>query len=654
MAINRQDYQYIKSTIPNTITTPSNNSLQIGSKITNLVTELNSNNVFNVYYPTYYGNKTIENGWSVKSDAESDAVTSKQSIVLTSQNAILAEYVTVKWATIEEHSQLPERPGKVLYTHTFAFNLSYYITDANTNTQFWNCELEGMGLIQSESMNWTSGILTVTARTMNHTETLKVTIPTEKAWKQGYEIFIEDLELEDYDKNSQIVSVNVKGSSVTSFSWEGQKIMVTCFTPTKTDSTVEVEVSYNNFIYKDSVEKGILIHQVKLKKNAQYVLQVIDAVMPKNLEKIENTIKFSDNTEYSFNQHIFFQTPAESDTCILTIGGIGFAYRILGMSPDGVVDLRSIKTKNEAKVFLFECDKPWVVDQQGIIIGINDEPLKIPNSSSDTPLAPYFDTNDIKEIFSKTPQLKFETNENGFVLKILLPDFDGGSSWKHYPLWELTEESENCPSIFDNIRLMIYRDFLTETPRKYNDQDKVTRYGLVKILSKNNKSNSDNYLNIDLNSDNIYDGNDNIIIGIKHPTIEIDKDTTSYNFEFTKDEENKYEQYNSSTKTKYNFDLSLASLFGYNWKYSYDKNLLGGQSSLPYKYTSFCFAWGYGEGSTPTRLSDFSEPIIIDRQAITISKDTDGKIVLKSNDCEIKKTTIDSYCDTNILQIVKK
>lgn len=60
MAINRQDYQYIRNTIPGQQNKKSDSSLGIGEKISNIVVDLNQTNVHNSFYEEYYSEK-LEN-----------------------------------------------------------------------------------------------------------------------------------------------------------------------------------------------------------------------------------------------------------------------------------------------------------------------------------------------------------------------------------------------------------------------------------------------------------------------------------------------------------------------------------------------------------------------------------------------------------------
>ena len=662
MAINRQDYQYIKSTIPTNSYESDDGSLKVGSKITNLAVDLSPKNVFNVFYPTYYTNKTLFDGWSAKTDSSESKKTETVTVSLPIANASSTERANLEYDTKTETSTLRETLGQKIYTHIFHFDLSWYITSDNTGTVFWNYQTDGL---VTESMNWNSGILTVTAKTLNHTETINLFVVKKTGYRIKFNILINQLDLEDYDTSSQIISASATGDNMDKYTWEGNTITIEYLKETLTDCSANVTVEYDSFNYTDTVQKGTLIHKVKLKKNTSYVLQVIDSVLPKNIEKFENKITFPDNNSFSFNQYLFFRTPNTNSEIesTLEINGIGFSYKILGLSTSGVVDLRSIKTSEQARVFLFQADKAWVVNKQGSIVGLKDEPLKIIQTTTTQPSQPILSKNEIKEIFSKPPQLTITTNTNNEqVLKVLLPDSDGSGTWKYYPEWKITKDGTNSPKIMDNLRLLVYRDFLVDTPRKYNEQEILVRRGLVKILSRTNIGYGDTYATVDLNSDNQYTiSGDGLKIDITHPFVQIGENTTSLNFTFKKDEERTYTQCQKEEQTStqsedkpnpYTIDLFLMSLFGYNWKYSYDNNLLGLTNSPAYKYTSFCFAWGYGEGKTPNRISDFSAPIIIDRKAVETSKNEDGSIKLKGLNCELKKAPLPGYYAGEVIQLV--
>ena len=99
------------------------------------------------------------------------------------------------------------------------------------------------------------------------------------------------------------------------------------------------------------------------------------------------------------------------------------------------------------------------------------------------------------------------------------------------------------------------------------------------------------------------------------------------------------------------FSLYNLSLLGYNHKYCFDNNLCGNEETqIGYKYTTICFAWGtasYNERTGKiyqvTKLSDFSQPVFIDRQLVSITKDETNYILTKNDDVAIKNTTLGEY-----------
>ena len=103
-------------------------------------------------------------------------------------------------------------------------------------------------------------------------------------------------------------------------------------------------------------------------------------------------------------------------------------------------------------------------------------------------------------------------------------------------------------------------------------------------------------------------------------------------------------------------EMSLAalSLLGYNFQYSVNNDLFTqGDENLPYKYTSICFAWGYQEGNGLKRISDFSEPVLLDRDAVSIVY-SDNEYTLTLNDCSLSKGILIPYYYTNeIIHLTK-
>ena len=161
----------------------------------------------------------------------------------------------------------------------------------------------------------------------------------------------------------------------------------------------------------------------------------------------------------------------------------------------------------------------------------------------------------------------------------------------------------------DNIYLLVYRNFLTEEVRDYNNIKITTQYGLLRTIQKTCSNSKDEYskeidYNIQLNQ--------KFLSGISPNSVKQLDGTLKWNFLPI--------IFNVPTSAKAigqttNIDLCILPLLGYNYTYG----IINNKSDI-YKYTAVSFAWGRKEGSKFVRLSDFSIPIIVDRSTITISK----------------------------------
>jgi hypothetical protein len=98
----------------------------------------------------------------------------------------------------------------------------------------------------------------------------------------------------------------------------------------------------------------------------------------------------------------------------------------------------------------------------------------------------------------------------------------------------------------------------------------------------------------------------------------------------------------------------LFALLGYNREYCHANNLLfnsGDYQQLAYKYTSICFAWCVVEDRIITRISEYSDPILIDRQAISLYKDSSNKYQLESKECSLSYDSVDNYYSSSIIHL---
>lgn len=398
--------------------------------------------------------------------------------------------------------------------------------------------------------------------------------------------------------------------------------------------------------YESTIKDGMLKTTTILEPNTSYVLQVIDAVQTSSAITEQNSIQWQGHQSVEFNNYLFFNTGdlGENKNTTLKINGISFGYKIYAPINGDVCELRSIVSPVEAKVFLFKSDLPWFVDKQGVIVGLHDTPLKMMASTSSTARSPYLTESELINIFSKKPNLAISSTNDKQTLRVLLPDaLESSNTWKHYSLWNKTKTNGKTPLI-EKMRLIVYRDFLTPTLRDYNNQRIKQSKGIIRGIQCTNKTENDPYTKL---SEEI----DSIKILFNQPKLNIDSSTTSINFDFIPDGEESFKEYVKTAEEKMNaveeMSLAVLSLLGYNFQYSVDNDLFTQEDeNLPYRYTSICFAWGYQEGNALKRISDFSEPVLLDRDAVSMTY-SDNEYTLTLKDCSLSKGILIPYYYTN-------
>jgi hypothetical protein len=86
--------------------------------------------------------------------------------------------------------------------------------------------------------------------------------------------------------------------------------------------------------------------------------------------------------------------------------------------------------------------------------------------------------------------------------------------------------------------------------------------------------------------------------------------------------------------------LPIISLLGYNYTYTKRREV----SPINYQYTSVSFAWAYFDGSKYNIISDYSIPLIVDRQSALIKEDeVDGTYLLECQERTLTSKTNTEY-----------
>ena len=158
----------------------------------------------------------------------------------------------------------------------------------------------------------------------------------------------------------------------------------------------------------------------------------------------------------------------------------------------------------------------------------------------------------------------------------------------------------------DNIYLLVYRNFLTEEIRDYNNIKITTQYGLLRTIQKTSSNINDQYAQ---EMDYKIQLNQKFLSGISPNSVQ-----SSGTFDASPISFNVPTGILTIEKTT-DINLYILPLLGYNYTYG----IINNKSDI-YKYTAISFAWGKKEGNKFIRLSDFSIPIIVDRSIVTISE----------------------------------
>lgn len=581
MAIDRKDYQYIHNTLEKKSIASNDNTLKVGSKVKNLLVELKEENIWNGDFPDYYGNQPLEY-W---------------------------EPFSTKGETVEKIiSAAYGQPG-----------VQQIITTTPGGNHF--DIVEGFNTLAVDSPS--------------------IQPPSHQKNKVYYKLTYEHTFEQDV---TNIIVKNTLSSSLypdASYEWIGDRA-IRCYFYSAA-KTVQGYLSYSikrSATQDETVEKGILYYTTSIKPKTTYVLQVVNAILPSNITT-ENRNKLiltdSNNTSrtINFNNYLFFETGENEIKIRLAIEGLSFGYQIYGIDGNNqIYELRCFKTTTQAKVFLFEAKYPWIVDNNGIITGLTETDINVPQQSNNIPVKASFSTDQLSALFKEAPS--FYISEIGKTLTIPLPNSileNGEWKWKNKFLWQYAGQNTNYPKIMDNIYLLVYRNFLTEEVRDYNNIKISTQYGLLRTIQKTCSNIKDQYaqeINYSIQLNQIF------ISGISPQYVQssgtFDASPISFNVPV-----------GSLTIEKItNINLYILPLLGYNYTYG----MMNNKSDI-YKYTAVSFAWGRKEGSKFVRLSDFSIPIIVDRSIMTISEsrvdNTKYDLTPKKSDSkELKLTLRDS------------
>lgn len=650
MAITRQDYQYIRNTTPNSYQSKSSDgSLEVGISVNNLAPELNDKNVHNPNYVEFYGSKDPSKVWSCPLNGATNQVyeyklLDMSKISSVTESSWLQISITGKTGTIAMSPGNGEGPnvGKKFFA-SFSETMpegtvEVKPVDINTTVSYDPETRKATGCIYSVKANSTVySFLEYKVEQTKHTATIETSfqkLGLQVAGAKVTDILGGDLVYgsESYEKTDSDISVKftLKGSTL----------------PLITRIYYEIE---SDFTVADTIKDGLLLTQLFLESGTSYVVQVIDAIAPNNEDLPDNHVKITVKdkvVDFAFDQYLFFRTPEDDPNtqekeiyaCEFEVFGAAFGYKLYHLDNDAgkLIQLRNFVSPVGAKIFIFKSDLPWMVNNKGVVVGLSNQKLNIPASTENVGQDASLSEQEIKEAFLPTPTLGVHEDK----LRIYMPGTtEESDKWKYRDMWNATRNMANPPVIINNIKLFAYRDFLTDVPRPYNGQNIETRYGLIQTLQRNNKSTADAYSPVDINPE----AGQTIRLKIYPISIE-DNDSPYLELDFVEGTE-----LTVNPSENHVFSLPLLSLFGYNYHYSQKAGFLDSPTIDACQYTSVCFAWGYEEGSGENkkryRLSDFSEPVLIDRSLVDVEWQEDGTYLMTLKKGVLSRTTSPYYTD---------
>lgn len=300
---------------------------------------------------------------------------------------------------------------------------------------------------------------------------------------------------------------------------------------------------------------GTLATTVDLKPNTNYSIQVMN-----------RSVK--DGQEYNPSTTLpstFFQTGPQKISQTITISGLTPYFNL--------ENSRYWKSNIKPSVYLFETDNAWLIDRDGVIFGQSLEPFVYLDDVSETTLPIEYTDEYIKKVF-KT--ITYENNEKQNELK-----------------FTVSEEMKKIVESGEWIYLATYRDRLTSDAQvTWNKQKFLARYGRIGQISN---------------------GSRNQRFYVKNDKFKADVLKSNYFSVNIKDKELKGDIvisfFPEDSATANEFNLALGSTLGYNKKYAQSYG-----QDMAQRFTSICFAWVRKKGGVYERISDYSRPVIIDRQ----------------------------------------
>lgn len=624
MAITRQDYKYVHNTLDMRSNKQSDGSLGVGSIVKNLLPELCQENIYNPNYTEYYGSDT-KNKWLIPS-VQTEII--KENRYFNTQDSYFIETTestdrlevknnsnTTQWVNFS--MQLPngttDAVATIAYSDTVLDIKSSYDKSSRTISGQVQCSANALALVLIKYSITRYTVITKIDSPINGEQILSFSVDnfnnksiTLENTKQEADSFVltwcfNDSANYDTDRQEWVPNIDIlKKHSI----------------------NYKIIIEYDDASIDNPTQYGFLKTTTPLSSNKSYVLQIINQINVSSDESLKSSIYLSTDNKKFFDTYLFFNTGAAQERWVFEMLGVSFGYDIYDKQNTGVVvNLNPIQTSSQAKVFLFESDIPWMVDDKGKIVGLADKSLALFNTTKiDNTKKATLSESEVRKLFSTSPKIDWGRGPDEIC--IIPKEID-----KYRTLWKQTllndKKEVNTDSFASKICLGVYRDHLVEWDHNYNKNKIKQRRGLLRNVFKRKNPPIPN-----LNGEPIKEIFYNINCFISFTAGEYDS-IFIHRGESVDIEKNEVKSAEKTVYCKDSVDVSIEtlSLLGDNYEYMLNKNL---NLNTYKKYTSVCFAWGVKKGNDFERISDFSEPLFIDTSKTSISYN-DQKVSISYN-----------------------
>ena len=296
MAENKQlEYNYIRNTLNRTTTKQYDGSLGVGVSVTNLTVPLDDNYIINPNYLELYEDKSLSESWKVGQELQTITI-SQDHVATDSEEKYITGGQIVRGTTIG----VLENITRAALEYTVSGKIT--VPDNTRNVT----------ITSPHTATLRDNTVTYVLKGIRPNQTITASISYEYldtvyTHTSSYNV--------PSNLSSRDIKVTTSTGTVTYSKDVGKETLTVTYSGTSPNH--RITISYPGPVSEvdqsDTLNYGVLQHQVRLEPNTTYVLQIVGACPPPGttLPKSKVTNKsFSPTTEstWEFDQYLFFKT----------------------------------------------------------------------------------------------------------------------------------------------------------------------------------------------------------------------------------------------------------------------------------------------------------------------------------------------------------